>query len=252
MAQLKDRVALVTGALGGVGESVAKRFIAEGAFVIGLDLGMPPQPAHDMGPRYRYRPLDITSPEQWADAIAFTLVEHGRVDILVNCAAHLTPGVDLETTSLENWRETFRVNTEGTFLGCQHAVAAMKKGGGGSIVTISSGVAVRASAKAPAYGASKAAVVTLTKSVALHCAQEGYNIRANVILPGALDTPMLHRNVKHSGLSTEDYMEKIRKAHPIGRVGTPLDIANAALFLASDQSSFMTGAEVFVDGGQSI
>ncbi len=106
--------------------------------------------------------------------------------------------------------------------------------------------------KAPAYGASKAAVIALTKSVALHCAQQGYGIRANVILPGALDTPMLRRNVAYSGLSEEDYLERIRKTHPLGRIGLPNDIASAALFLASPDSSFVTGTEFIVDGGQTL
>ncbi len=251
MGQLNGRVALVTGANGGVGISVVQKFLKEGAQVVALDLQ-----DHALEPlnseRARYRRLDVTNEQDWHSAVDFSLTEFGRVDILVNCAAYLKPGVNLETTTLENWRETFRVNAEGTFLACRHAIGAMKKSGGGSIVTIASGVAVRASTKAPAYGASKAAVIALTKSVALHCANEGYNIRANVILPGALDTPMLRRNVQHSGLSTEDYLERIRKTHPIGRLGTADDIANMALFLASDASSFMTGAEVFVDGGQSI
>jgi NAD(P)-dependent dehydrogenase (short-subunit alcohol dehydrogenase family) len=252
--RLENKIALITGAAGGIGSCIVKTFIAEGATVLAADTnvegirrqsGMQPIGEHP-------RALDVTREEQWRALMDEIGARWGGFDILVNAAAFLQPGVTLETTSQECWDTTFLVNAQAAFLGIKHSIPLMKGRGDASIVNISSGVAVRASVKAPAYGASKAAVIALTKSTALHCAQNGYAIRANVILPGAVDTPMLRRNIPHSGLTESAYLEKVRATHPLGRIGTPADIAAAALFLASADSSFITGIELPVDGGQTI
>ena len=252
MAKLEGRIALVTGASGGVGATVAELLVREGAIVVATDYLDEHSAAliARLGARASFRQLDVASESDWQAAIGDIQQRHGGLDILVNCAAILQPGMTVETTTVESWRKTFAVNAEGAFLACKHALGIMKGRGTGSIVNIASGVAVRASIKAPAYSASKAAVIALTKSTALYCAQQNYGIRVNVILPGALDTPMLRRNIPHSGLDTTEYLEKIRQTHPLGRIGQPEDIAAAVLFLCGDDSRFITGAEIVVDGGQ--
>ena len=261
MGRLDNKVALVTGAAGGVGSAVVSRFLAAGARVLAADQAAVPgavnrasdaEPSAAADGDLRHLSLDITDETQWQAAAELVRADYGGLDILVNCAAFLQPGMSIESTTLETWRKTFAVNAEGSFLACQFAIPLMRGRPGASIVMVASGVAIRASVKAPAYGASKAAVIALTKSVALHCAQQDYGIRANVILPGALDTPMLRRNIVHSGLSEHEYLERIRKTHPLGRIGLPEDIAAAALFLAGADSSFMTGTEFIVDGGQTL
>ncbi len=259
MATLDHKVALVTGAAGGVGSAIVRRFVAAGALVFASEQCA----AHDRGGDDGWKPpsgsgtvtrlnLDVTDEAQWRDAAAAIRSRHGGLDVLVHCAALLQPGYSVETTTLDAWRNTFRVNAEGTFLACRYAIELMRGRAHASIITIASAAAVRAAVKAPAYGASKAAVVAFTRTVALHCAERGYGIRANVILPGAVDTPMLHRNIGTSGMSATDYLRRLREAHPIGRIGQPDDIAAAALFLASEDSGFVTGTEFVVDGGQTI
>jgi len=251
MGRLDGKVAIVTGAAGGIGSCIVDTFLREGATVFAADskagrvrAGAP------LDDRARPLRLDVTVEAQWEAAIDEVRRQSGGLDILVNAAAHLQPGDSFATTTSETWSMTFRVNTEGVFLGCKQAIPAMTGRGDASIINISSGVAVRASAQAPAYCSSKAAVIALTKSIALYCAQKGCGIRANVILPGAVDTPMLRRNIAHSGLSEAKYLEKVRNTHPLGRIGQPPDIASAAVFLASVESSFITGIELPVDGGQ--
>jgi 3(or 17)beta-hydroxysteroid dehydrogenase len=252
MKSLDHKVALVLGATGGIGAAVVKHLAEAGATVFATSASIDVTSQQSVTAMIRLMRLDITDEADWSRAVDTIKAEFGGIDVLVNCAALLEPGLSIETTSIESWRRTFRVNAEGAFLACRYAVDLMKHRPGASIINIASGGAVRVSSHSPAYGASKAAMVALTKSVALHCAEHNYGIRANVILPGAVDTPMLRRNIACSSLPEKDYLEKIRKLHPIGRIGMPADIAAAVLFLASDDSSFMTGAEMVVDGGQML
>jgi NAD(P)-dependent dehydrogenase (short-subunit alcohol dehydrogenase family) len=254
MARLTNKIALITGAAGGIGSCIVDTFVAEGAIVLAADRHFEgiQRVSEGNSASVQSLKLDVTSEEQWRALMEEIQAKWGGLDVLVNAAAFLQPGMSLETTSQECWEKTFHVNTEAIFFGIKHGIPVMKGRGDASIVNISSGVAVRASVKAPAYGASKAAIIALTKSTALHCAQSGYGIRANVILPGAVDTPMLRRNIPYSGLTESDYLEKVRATHPLGRIGMPADIAAATLFLASADSSFITGIELPVDGGQMI
>ncbi len=207
--------------------------------------------AGEIGKQASIVQLNVTSEEDWIGAARSILSQNGRWDILINNAGFIEPHLTIEDTSLDLWRQHFAVNTDGVFLGCKHAVAQMKQHGGGVIVNISSGLAQKVITNAPAYCASKAAVLTLTKVAALHCAERRYNIRINAVLPGGVDTLMLERNLV-PGQTVEELRALQAARHPIGRIGTTDDVANAVMFLCSTKSSFVTGASLAVDGGQTI
>ena len=158
----------------------------------------------------------------------------------------------IEDATLQDWRALMTVNGEGTFLGCKHAIAAMKSRGPdqpyAAIINFTSSLAINFTPQHAAYSASKAAVRALTKSAALHCGQAGYRIRVNNVQPGAVVTDMLRKNIR-PGQSEDEYFREVLKRHPIGRLGTPKDIADAVVFLASDEAAYMTGADLTVDGG---
>jgi NAD(P)-dependent dehydrogenase (short-subunit alcohol dehydrogenase family) len=181
--------------------------------------------------------------------MAATLERFGRLDVLVNNAGISEPG-SIEDTSFALWRRTQAINADGVFLGCREAVRAMK-GHGGSIINMSSSLGIRSNAAFAAYSASKGAVRLLTKSIALHCGASGYKIRCNSVHPGAIRTPMFERFIALAP-DRETGERMFAANHPLGHVGEPADIANAVLFLASDESAFVTGCELTVDGGLSI
>jgi len=235
--RLKDKVALVTGAAGGIGRAICTRLAEEGAHIVASDI------------KDAALVLDVTSEASWAAAISTIEAKYGRLDILVNNAGYLKPA-SIEDTTLEHWQTTMRVNADGVFLGCKFAVAAMKAKGG-VIINLSSTMSVRALALHPAYSASKAAVRLLTQSVAKHCGAQGYPIRAVALLPGAVETDMLRQNIP-AGVSEAEYFNQVRARHPIGRLGRPQEIADAVAFLASDEASFITGADFIIDGGSSL
>jgi 3(or 17)beta-hydroxysteroid dehydrogenase len=235
--RLKDKVALVTGAAGGLGQAICARLTDEGAHVVASDL------------QGTAIVLDVTREASWAEVMASITQRWGRLDILVNNAGFLKPAT-IEDTTLEHWRKTMAINSDGVFLGCKFAVAAMKAHGG-VIINLSSTMGLRGMATHPAYSASKAAVRLLTQSVAKHCGEQGYPIRAVALLPGAVETDMLRQNIPN-GVSEAEYFAQVRARHPIGRLGRPQDIADAVVFLASDEASFITGTDFIVDGGASI
>lgn len=246
----RSRVVLVTGAAGVIGAEICRAFAGAGAAVIAADLRDEGTAAlaRELGPLAMALHLDVTSPADWDRARERVLERYGRLDVLVNNAGTLKPAT-IEEATLEDWRHAMSVNADGSFLGCKFGVALMKESGG-AIVNFASVLAIRGRSTHPAYGASKAAVRLLTRSVARHCGEKGYPIRVNVILPGAIDSEMVRLNVPPGG-SEADYLESLRAAHPIGRLGTAADIAAAVLFAASDQSSFMTGSDLVIDGGSS-
>jgi 3(or 17)beta-hydroxysteroid dehydrogenase len=243
----RDRVVLITGAAGVIGRELCRAFGGAGAQVIAADLREEPlrRLVAELGERALALRLDVTSPADWDRARERVLERYGRLDVLVNNAGTLKPAT-IEEATLEDWRHAMGVNA---FLGCKFAVALMKTSGG-AIVNFASVLAIRGRSTHPAYGASKAAVRLLTRSVARHCGERGYPIRVNVILPGAIDSDMVRLNVP-PGESAAEYLDVLRAAHPVGRLGTPADIAAAVLFAASDQASFMTGADLVIDGGSS-
>lgn len=253
MGRVDGKTALVTGAGAGLGEAIARLLAAEGARVMVTDVDQEngARVASEIGDAALFRPLDVTDEDQWQAVVSDTMEAFGTLDILVNNAGISEPGT-VEDESYSHWKRVMTINADSVFLGCRQGVRAMKETGGGSIINISSALAIKAGALFPAYSASKAAVAILTKSVALHCAEQGYNIRCNSVHPGAIETPMFERYLEMGGPDREATRKMFEAVHPLGRVGRPEDIAYAVLYLASDESGFVTGEELCVDGGNVI
>jgi 3alpha(or 20beta)-hydroxysteroid dehydrogenase len=243
MSRLAGRVALVTGGLRGIGRAIVDRFVEEGAKVLAVDLD------GDGGgietERLLYRRLDVTREAEWIEALDALDRHFGPLDILVNNAGSSRAGT-IASTSEADWRFVMDTNALSAFLGCHHAVARMGERGG-AIVNIASARGLRAGSSQCAYSASKAAVLSLTESVALHCGEAGLPIRCNAICPGVIDTPLMrHHAESHGG---EDAIRAMTALQISGRLGSPRDIADAAVFLASDEAGFVTGTTLRVDGG---
>jgi len=249
MGRVRDKVALVTGGASGIGFAAAKLFADEGATVIVADRDAAASTAavSELGQRARFHRLDVTREDQWVAVADAVVRDFGRIDILVNSAG-VVLFKDIEATTLEEWRDLMAVNLDGTFLGCKHAVRVMKERGGGAIVNMSSVAGMIGHGSLAAYCASKGGVRLLTKSVALHCARKGYNIRCNSVHPSFAETPMLQGMIA-SARNPEKLAAGVASAAPLGRLAQPIEIARTMLFLASDESAFTTGAEFVVDGG---
>ena len=244
--RLEGKVALISGGARGQGATEGQLFVDEGAKVVLADILDAEGEAtaaqiRENGGEASYVHLDVASEDDWQAAIEFTLQTYGRIDILINNAAiyRRTPIVD---TDLEEWRQIMEINSTGVFLGTKHAIPAMRRSGGGSIVNISSTAGLVGSARGSAYGASKGSVRLFTKYTAIQHATE--NIRANSIHPGPIDTEMIADNI-----GTPEGRAESEARVPLRRIGTVMDVAYGALFLASDESSYMTGAELVIDGG---
>ena len=249
MARLKDKVVLISGGASGIGAETARLVVREGGKTVlaDRDEAKGRALAEELGSAALFTSLDVTQEAQWQRAVADTVAAFGGLHGLLN-AAGVGVRNDVETCSLEEYRRVNDINSLGTFLGCKSAIAAMKSSGGGSIVNISSVLGLRGAAHAMAYSASKGAVRTLTKSVALHCAFMKYNIRCNSVHPGYIDTPMIAPRLDQpvGNMSGRQWLEEL---HPIGRLGRPDEVAGMILFLLSDESSFSTGTEFVCDGG---
>lgn len=249
MQRIKDRVALVTGAASGIGAGIARMFVEEGAKVLLTDINTAAGEAlaDELGPNAAFVPLDVGQPEAWDTAINALENRWGALDILVQSAGISFPS-DIETTTLEDWDRHHWVHARGAFLGCKYAVGSMKKKGAGSIVNISSVESIRPGPLFTCYGAAKAAQDAVTKTVALHCGEKGYNIRCNSVHPAATRTPNLQQYLDASDDPAR--LEAIYAGmQPLNRIAEVEEIARAVLFLASDESSFMTGHQMYVDGG---
>ncbi|KDE20031.1 3-beta hydroxysteroid dehydrogenase [Acetobacter aceti 1023] len=249
MARVAGKVAIVSGAANGIGKATAQLLAKEGAKVVIGDLKEEDgQKAvaeiKNAGGEATFVKLNVTDEAEWKAAIAQTLKLYGRLDIAVNNAGIAYSG-SVESTPLEEWRRVQSINLDGVFLGTQVAIEAMKKSGGGSIVNLSSIEGLVGDPTLAAYNASKGGVRLFTKSAALHCAKSGYKIRVNSVHPGYIWTPMV------AGLTKEDAVarQKLVDLHPIGHLGEPNDIAYGILYLASDESKFVTGSELVIDGG---
>ena len=250
MGRLDGKVALITGGARGMGKSHVRHFVAEGARVVFGDV------LDDKGEKVaaglderscRYVHHDVTSEADWAAAVAAALGAFGRLDVLVNNAGVVTIG-DVERTTLEEWRFVHAVNLDGTFLGCKYGIPLLRQSGGGSIINMSSIAGIVGVHNLAAYCSSKAAVRLLTKSVALRCARRGDNIRCNSIHPVYADTPLVQRMVDGAPDPAAS-RAALTGMVPLGRLAAPEEIADMALFLASDDSRFVTGAEFVIDGG---
>lgn len=251
MARLTGRTAIVTGAANGIGAAIVERLVAEEARVLATDVDE--KGGQALAARFPERVTfarhDAASEADWR--AAWTLAEQafGRVHVLVNNAGLGTYN-DIESTTLAQWRAIMAVNLDGVFLGTQLAVLHMKERGGGSIVNISSVGGIIGTSNLVAYSASKAGVRLLSKCVAVHCGQRKYGIRVNSVHPGLVRTKAgLEMAQLATGMTAEQAEAAFASLHPIGRIGEPREIADAVLYLASDESSFVTGAELVVDGG---
>ena len=245
--RLENKVALISGGARGMGAAEARMFAREGAkVVIGdvLDAEGTRVAAEiaESGGDALFVHLDVTHEEDWRSAIGAATSSFSKLDVLVNNAGIWRRG-RVEDTTVEDWDMILDVNAKGVFLGTKLAIPEMRKAGGGSIINISSTAGLVGGPRSSAYTASKGAVRLFTKATAVQYAQEG--IRANSIHPGPIDTPMIQQ-VWHG---EEQSREAALARTPLGRIGTPEDIAYGVLFLASDESSFMTGSELVIDGG---
>jgi 3(or 17)beta-hydroxysteroid dehydrogenase len=249
MGRVQDKIALVTGAASGIGLATVELLAREGARVVvgDVDRAAGDRAAAAIGPRAAFHKLDVTREDDWVATLDLVAAEFGRLDILVNNAGVVLMK-NIEETGLEEWRSLMAVNLDGVFLGCKHAVRVMKERGGGSIINMSSIAGMIGHVSLAAYCASKGGVRLLTKSVALHCARRGYNIRCNSVHPSFADTPMLDAMIA-IGRDPAKMRESLTAAAPLGRVAQPGEIAKMILFLASDDSAFTTGAEFVIDGG---
>lgn len=251
--RLTEKIALISGGASGLGAATAKRFVEEGARVAIADVqeAKGRSLAQSLGDKAIFVRLDVTQEADWSFAVNAAQDHFGSLTTLVNSAGISIPG-NIEEETLEGFRRTLAINLEGAFLGCKYGVAALKAGVGGAIINVASTLGVKAGAIFPSYGASKGGVRTLTRSVALHCAEQGYDIRVNAILPGAIHTEMVEGYIDRgilAGATREQVIEGFASVHPMRRMGRPHEPANAIVFLASDDASFTTGADLPVDGG---
>ncbi|HEY7039652.1 MAG TPA: glucose 1-dehydrogenase [Methylomirabilota bacterium] len=248
MGKLDGKVALISGGARGQGAAEALTFAREGAKVVFGDV------RDDEGKKVEseiraaggdaiYVHLDVTSEADWQNAIKLAGDRYGRLDILINNAAIVIPKVPIEERTVAEWDQVMAVNAKGVFLGTKHAIPAMRHTGGGSIVNISSVAGIGQSLhQEPAYAASKGAIRIFTKVTASQHAKD--RIRCNSVHPGPVDTEMFH-----SAFRDREAMERRLQRVPLQRMGTVAEIVNAVLFLASDDSSYMTGSEIVIDGG---
>jgi 3(or 17)beta-hydroxysteroid dehydrogenase len=250
MGRVEGKVALVTGAASGMGRADAVLLAAEGARVVVTDMNETDgrAVADAIGEHAVFMRLNVTDEDNWKSVIAATVERFGRLDILVNNAGIIALGNIVDTT-LESWRLVNSVNSDGVFLGCKHAIPVMAKSGGGSIINMSSVAAIHGQSFVAAYTASKGAVRALTKNIAMYCKEQKNGIRCNSIHPDGVKTPMVVKVAMGKDVATAADLEAIGK---FGNMCEPEDIANLVLYLASDESRFVNGAEMLIDNASTI
>ena len=247
MSRVADQVVLVTGAGSGIGRATAKLLVAEGATVIVSDINRAGglETVQQIGGKARFEEHDTAQEADWKRIVDGILAREGKLNGLVNNAGIAGPfPATFETETVEQWQKILSINVQGVFLGCKYSVPALRQSGGGSIVNTSSLAAFVGTPDLSAYGASKGAVRQFTKTVAMDCARKGYKVRCNSVHPGIIMTPM-----GEGILPNDKVREKVRKRIPIGEFGAPEDIAYGILYLISDESRFVTGSELVIDGG---
>lgn len=253
MTRVKNKIALITGAGKGIGKETAKLLAKEGAHVIVTDILENEGKALAQEIKGDFLPLDVSSEKAWQGVIDFIKQKHGRLDILFNNAGitglneNLGPQ-DPENTSLDAWHQVHNINMDGVFLGCKYGIQLMKQGGG-SIINMSSRSGIVGIPGAAAYASSKAAVRNHSKTVALYCAEQNYNIRCNSVHPGAILTPLWEPMLGENEAQRKETIAAIAAGIPLGHMGKPIDVAYAVLYLGSDESAYVTGIELTIDGG---
>lgn len=247
MTRLQGKRAFITGGASGLGEAIARRYVAEGASVViaDIDEGTGSALVGELGEAARFVRLDVSDEASWLAALDTC----DAIDVLVNNAGITTLG-SIEEVTLDMLRHEFDIDVVGVFLGCKHALPKLLPHGG-SIINMSSMAGVRAQGHLVAYNAAKGAVTMMTKSCALHFAEKGYPIRCNSVHPGAIHTPIIDKVLAQSDDPDALYQSFV-ETHPVGRLGKPEEIAAIAVYLASDESAFATGAEFRIDGGSTL
>lgn len=254
--RVQGKVALITGAASGIGRGCAKRLAEEGAHVVITDLQdeMGAEAVAEIegaGGSAEYLHHDVTSEDEWIGVVDAISGRHGQLHILVNNAG-IGVAVPIFEMSLADWQRQQAINLDGVFLGVKHAIPLINQSGGGSVVNISSVAGIKGAPGLAAYNATKGGVRIFTKGVALECASMGWPVRVNSVHPGVIDTPIWTKEVgalADDGANAVDPSDIVEAQVPTGVLGTPLDIANGVLFLASDEAAYMTGAELVIDAG---
>tara|TARA_B100000029_G_scaffold446485_1_gene467658 strand:+ start:148 stop:936 length:789 start_codon:yes stop_codon:yes gene_type:complete len=258
MGNIKEKVVLVTGGASGIGFSICKKFLENKALVIltDVDSSKGKRAQQELGSNAVFMEQDVSEEKRWKELIKTIKREYGDLKVLINNAGIAADGSRLEDCSLEMWKKIHSVNLDAVFLGTKYGIQSMKEKGG-NIVNISSIMGIVGWPGAGPYNSSKAAVRMLTKVAALECADSGYDIRVNSVHPGFIDTPLVRDSFEETirkgdsiFKTTEEAYEAVEQMQPLGnRLGKPEEIADAVYFLASDNSSFVTGTELVIDGG---
>lgn len=255
MGRLEAKIALVTGGASGLGKAIAQRLASDGASVMITDIR--PDIGNETASKggFLFLEHDVSDESRWTQVVREVETRYGRLDILVNNAGIVGPSdyASPENSRLNDWKMVFAINVEGVFLGCRAVIPAMRRAGSGSIINISSIAGLLATPYATAYGASKAAVRQLTKSVAQHCAQERLNVRCNSVHPGIVATALWRRHAeataRERGVPIEEIIAEVKASVPMGDFTLPEDVSSIVSFLASEEARHITGAELVVDGG---
>jgi 3(or 17)beta-hydroxysteroid dehydrogenase len=250
MGRVAGKVAIVTGGASGMGKADAILLAREGASVVIADLNETDgqSVAQSIGDNAVFLRLDVSDEDNWKAVIAATVEKFGRLDILVNNAGMILLGTIVDT-ELADWRKINAVNSDGVFLGCKHAIPAMTETGGGSIINMSSVAAIHGQSFVAAYTASKGAVRSLTKSIAMFCKEQKNGIRCNSIHPDGVKTPMVVKVAMGKDFATQEDLDEVGN---YGNMCEPEDIANLVLYLASDESGFVNGSEMLIDNCATI
>ena len=251
MGRVQDKVAIITGAASGLGFAAARKLLEEGAKVILTDVNR--EVLDSMSERLsdfsksQFQAIfhDVTQEESWIELINQTETDLGKINILVNSAG-ISLGADVVSTDFDIWKKVHQVNLDSVFLGCKYAVPVMGKYGHGSIINISSISGIVAGWNTAAYNSSKAGVRLLSKSVALFCAKKGFEVRCNSVHPAFVNTPILDPIKQAFG--ADEAVAKLARQIPMNKIGDTDDVSYAILYLASDESKFMTGTEFVLDG----
>ena len=249
MGRVEGKVCIVTGAAQGLGAADARLLVAEGAQVVLTDVNGDAGRAlaDELGARARFIEQDVSEEASWPALVDEVVRAHGRLDVLVNNAG-IAPIGTVETTDTAMWRRTLAIHLDGTYFGCHYALPAMRDSGGGSIINMSSTAALVGIPPYFAYSAAKGGIRALSKSVAIHCKQAGNGIRCNSVHPGSIATPMVQGAMRDL-MGVEDLTEEKRVQFGVGE---PMDVAYMVLYLASDESKHVNGAEMVVDNGDTV